>query len=338
VYGVIANSYPGTDHEIRALVEMAYTYLFYKNDLTKAREISDGLDKIAKDNISVKFLKGKVYEDLICSNLTAAEQIFNTAMNLVGIATFEGNINNFVEALRLIKLIIENPEIRSCDTNKQFYLFALGSMSLFLQEAKRAEEAGEESELENWRDIFEYIKARTKDDLDATFDQRYIWATTLSKIGYWYETIAEYEELFKIATTDRERERVLFDLLMIYKYLSDNGKIEETSERIEKLKSGNGVTYIENLTDLPTEYTLSQNYPNPFNPTTVIKYQLPEAAQVSLVIYDIMGKEIATLVNSYQARGSYDVTFNANSLSSGIYLYKLNANGKQLINKMLLMK
>jgi hypothetical protein len=87
-----------------------------------------------------------------------------------------------------------------------------------------------------------------------------------------------------------------------------------------------------------TETKLFENYPNPFNPSTVIKYQLSEASQVSLKVYDVMGKEVTTLVNSFQNKGSYDVTFNANDLSSGIYFYKLNANGKQLINKMLLMK
>ena len=90
--------------------------------------------------------------------------------------------------------------------------------------------------------------------------------------------------------------------------------------------------------DIPTEYTLSQNYPNPFNPSTIIKYQMPEAAHISLKVYDVMGKEVATLVNSFQNSGSYDITFNAKGLASGIYFYKLNANGKQFINKMLLMK
>jgi tetratricopeptide (TPR) repeat protein len=87
-----------------------------------------------------------------------------------------------------------------------------------------------------------------------------------------------------------------------------------------------------------TETKLFANYPNPFNPSTVIKYQLSEASQVSLKVYDIMGREVSTLVNSFQNKGSYDVTFNANGFSSGIYFYKLNTNGKQLINKMLLMK
>ena len=87
-----------------------------------------------------------------------------------------------------------------------------------------------------------------------------------------------------------------------------------------------------------TETKLFVNYPNPFNPSTVIKYQLSGASQVSLKVYDVMGREVATLVNSFQNKGSYDVTFNANSLASGIYFYKLNAGGKQFINKMLLMK
>jgi tetratricopeptide (TPR) repeat protein len=89
---------------------------------------------------------------------------------------------------------------------------------------------------------------------------------------------------------------------------------------------------------VPTETKLFANYPNPFNPSTVIKYQLADASQVSLKVYDVMGREVATLVNSYQNKGSYEVTFNANGLASGIYFYKLNAGGKQFINKMLLMK
>jgi tetratricopeptide (TPR) repeat protein len=89
---------------------------------------------------------------------------------------------------------------------------------------------------------------------------------------------------------------------------------------------------------ISTETKLFANYPNPFNPSTVIKYQLSDASQVSLKVFDVMGREVATLVNSYQNKGNYDVTFNANNLASGIYFYKLNAGGKQFINKMLLMK
>jgi hypothetical protein len=75
------------------------------------------------------------------------------------------------------------------------------------------------------------------------------------------------------------------------------------------------------------QYKLFQNYPNPFNPNTVISYSLVNNSQVSIKIYDILGKEIATLVNSIQKRGMYDITLDMNklNLSSGIYLYTITA-------------
>ena len=331
-YETIAKSYHGTEHEIRALVEMAYTYLFYKKDLTKVSEIVDALDKIAKNDISVQFLKGKMYVEINNSNTDASKHLFETAMGIISIDIDPIERNKYLaESFRLLKLIIETPEFIYND----YYIHALARLPYF---CSKALDAGEESELGDWRDIIEYIKAHTKDDPNVQFDLKCTYANALLRVDHYYEAIAEYEELFELATNDRERERVLFDLLMIYQYLSDNVKAAETSERIEKLKSGNSTTSVDNPTDLPTEYTLSQNYPNPFNPTTVIKYQIPEAAQVSLKVYDVMGREVATLVNGLQNSGSYDVTFDASGLASGIYFYKLNANGKQLINKMLLMK
>lgn len=87
---------------------------------------------------------------------------------------------------------------------------------------------------------------------------------------------------------------------------------------------------------LPTEYQLNQNYPNPFNPTTVISYQLPENGFVTLKIYDVLGKEITTLVNEYKEAGYYEASFDASSLSSGVYFYKLQAGNFVTTKKMLL--
>jgi len=82
---------------------------------------------------------------------------------------------------------------------------------------------------------------------------------------------------------------------------------------------------------IPTEFSLEQNYPNPFNPTTTIKYQIPELSFVTLKVYDVLGSEIITLVNEEITVGSYEVDFNATSLPSGIYFYRLQAvpNGRQ---------
>jgi len=89
---------------------------------------------------------------------------------------------------------------------------------------------------------------------------------------------------------------------------------------------------------IPGEYMLSQNYPNPFNPSTIISYQLPEDSQVQIKIYDIMGREIIELVNEYKRAGYYKINFNAVSLSTGIYLYKINAGKFSNTRKMLLVK
>jgi hypothetical protein len=81
---------------------------------------------------------------------------------------------------------------------------------------------------------------------------------------------------------------------------------------------------------LPKEYGLSQNYPNPFNPTTVIRYQLSATSKVNLSLYDMLGRRVAVLVNTRQGAGVYDVRLSATAynLSSGIYFYRLQADGQ----------
>lgn len=88
----------------------------------------------------------------------------------------------------------------------------------------------------------------------------------------------------------------------------------------------------------PTAYMLEQNYPNPFNPSTVISYQIPQAAKVTLKVYNIIGKEIATLVNGYRSEGKHTVKFNASNLPSGMYICELRANDFAASRKMLLIR
>jgi hypothetical protein len=98
-------------------------------------------------------------------------------------------------------------------------------------------------------------------------------------------------------------------------------------------KTGEGSNSIE-----VTTYELFDNYPNPFNPSTKIVYQIPERGNVSLKIYDMLGKEVTTLVEEYRDEGRYEINFDASNLASGVYIYQLRANNYIATKKMVLMK
>jgi hypothetical protein len=89
---------------------------------------------------------------------------------------------------------------------------------------------------------------------------------------------------------------------------------------------------------LPSEYSLSQNYPNPFNPSTTISYQLPAQSHITLKVFDVLGREVATLVNGVEEPGYKSVTFDAGKLSSGIYFYRLQAGNHVETKKLLLLR
>jgi len=102
-------------------------------------------------------------------------------------------------------------------------------------------------------------------------------------------------------------------------------------------------TSIETVSDLPKNYELSQNYPNPFNPSTKIRYSVPFVRNslmnsVQLKVYDILGNEVATLVNEEKEAGSYEVEFSAANLASGIYIYRLQSSGFTDTKKMVLLR
>ena len=86
------------------------------------------------------------------------------------------------------------------------------------------------------------------------------------------------------------------------------------------------------------EYALEQNYPNPFNPVTTISYAVPKEGNVTMTIYDALGKEVATLVDERKVSGRYTVQFNASTLASGMYMYKLVSGKYSSVKKMVVVK
>ena len=88
----------------------------------------------------------------------------------------------------------------------------------------------------------------------------------------------------------------------------------------------------------PAKFELKQNYPNPFNPTTSIECVVPSSEYVSLKVYDVLGNEVASLVNENKNAGSYRIDFNASTLSSGVYFYKITAGNYTETKKMMLIK
>jgi hypothetical protein len=129
-------------------------------------------------------------------------------------------------------------------------------------------------------------------------------------------------------------------MIMINRKLSPNVVVTDVEDE-------NLITSIQS-----TEFILDQNYPNPFNPSTKIKYTIPnvplslssrsesrdEGSRVLLKVYDVLGKEVATLVNEEKTAGSYEVDFDANGLSSGVYFYKLTSGSFSQSKKMILLR
>lgn len=117
--------------------------------------------------------------------------------------------------------------------------------------------------------------------------------------------------------------------------------LETVTERFSvkaTLRSDGTPVDVKSSMDVPRSVILNNNYPNPFNPATVISYQLPEKGDVKLKVYNLLGSEVAVLVNEVQMAGSHKVNFNAGHLPSGVYFFKLFFNNQNKTGKMLLMK
>lgn len=130
------------------------------------------------------------------------------------------------------------------------------------------------------------------------------------------------------------------EITKIHFISESTGFIIGTNGLIMKIEDGSGSPSFTELDENPiiSNFELYQNYPNPFNPSTTIRYQIPESGIVTIKVYDLLGKEVSTLVNDYKAAGTHDVIFNAEELSSGIYFYSLQSGNFMKTKSMTVLK
>ena len=132
-----------------------------------------------------------------------------------------------------------------------------------------------------------------------------------------------------------------------YSYVDDNSSPGNYKYRLKQIDTDGSFEYsdiVEVQIGVPEKFQLFQNYPNPFskgsggNPNTTIRYNLANSGFVSLKIYNVLGAEIASLVNKNQNAGSYTVNFNATEIPSGVYFYTLKSKSNSITRKMILLK
>ena len=146
---------------------------------------------------------------------------------------------------------------------------------------------------------------------------------------------------------------ILLLLILVVSLFSDTFKVSSivgqsvvgvSKNRSSILKSGSVYSWnnekatSDGVGNLPLSYSLEQNYPNPFNPSTTIRFSLPLEQNVKIVVYNILGKEIAEVVNNKFKTGNHSINFDGNNLTSGQYFYKISAGRFTEIRKMLLIK
>lgn len=128
-------------------------------------------------------------------------------------------------------------------------------------------------------------------------------------------------------------------------YFVTNAALDFTEPEYYSFRLENPITVIQGTgvksssADIPgNDYQLSQNYPNPFNPLTTIQYDLPKAGLTTLKLYNLLGEEVAVLLNEYKAAGSYQLQFDASKLESGVYYYKIKSGDFEASRKLVLVK
>ncbi len=179
------------------------------------------------------------------------------------------------------------------------------------------------------------------------FDARFKEGTSLVEKDELYiklsklpeSTISLETKVHSLADHSRFVIKEFADGQLLSKYKIDaNKKVELTHDETNAIYVAPAGSSSLTDSEKPDEFKLNQNYPNPFNPTTQISYSVPEASHVTIEVFNVVGKRVATLINEEKQPGTYDVTFDGSNLASGIYLYRLQAGSYVSTRKLILAK
>jgi hypothetical protein len=164
-------------------------------------------------------------------------------------------------------------------------------------------------------------------------------ATEINNMGFNIERSANKSDWTKIAfVKGNENSTSTIAYSYVDKSVSNVGKYYYRLKQIDNDGSFKYSSIVEADVNSPSVFSLNQNYPNPFNPSTIISYSLPQASNVKLIVYNAIGQPVRVLENGFKNSGTYNVTFNASELSSGIYFCKIEAGQFSSIRKMMLLK
>jgi hypothetical protein len=257
-----------------------------------------------------------------------------------------GQKNDFSTAKELLKSIIEDKF-----DNKYTPLALLAYIDF---EAKEKDLSGSEGTYVS-DDILKTIYNRDKEDQLRPFATRLL-ARETALVSSYDEMISYNTEIINNYPNSANEISALYDLVNYYSEIKeDNVTANKYLERMNEIYPKDDLTLFANINlalysknlekdkkinneQTPKEYSLGDNYPNPFNPTTTIGYSIPTDEKVVLKVYDILGKEVAILVNEQKPEGNYQVIFNAENLASGLYLYQIKSGTFIQTKKMILMK
>ncbi|NLT50359.1 MAG: T9SS type A sorting domain-containing protein, partial [Ignavibacteria bacterium] len=221
-------------------------------------------------------------------------------------------------ALNLLKETYTENELTSKENAYKSIFNSKSKKDLYALAGLMLADLDKENKLKQIDEVIENYKGESIVEL-ALFDKLVYYTFELQDIEKAREISDELDKQFPNSQGAIEGHKILGD----EKYFGKNAMQKDNSQIVK---------------ETPAEFGLFDNYPNPFNPTTIIKYQLPMSSMVNLKVFNILGQEVATLVNETQEAGKHEVRFTANNLSSGVYFVNISAGSFNQVKKIMLAK